>query len=316
VPLLRAEPFTVPADSDFGGTALEVLPQEQPFDAALAGLIDTRFAKTEVREQVTVGGHRGFRLELVATGEGLADRARAHTGTSFAATAAGRSSSRRRHSRARRSATGPVVDHAASTIAFFEPAPVAVSGLPEPVAQTHAAVLAAAEAHDEQALEALIEPSEFRYTFGEDVPGGALAFWRTTKEQTGTDPIDTLARVLKLPYVLSQGLFVWPFAYDKEPGEMSEYELSLLGDLMPEGVTRSATSVGARGSAPTAAGSSSSPGTEKAVGRVVVHETDSLHQRVTAPSARRTGSRAASAPSTSPSTPPSPRGSRSSSSSG
>jgi hypothetical protein len=43
--------------------------------------------------------------------------------------------------------------------------------------------------------------------------------------------------VLKLPYVLSQGIFVWPFAYDKEPGEMSEYELSLLGDLMPEGVT-------------------------------------------------------------------------------
>ena len=69
------------------------------------------------------------------------------------------------------------------------------------------------------------------------MPGGALAFWRTTKEQTGTDPIDTLARVLHLPYVLSQGIFVWPFAYDKEPGEMSEYELSLLGDLMPEGVT-------------------------------------------------------------------------------
>jgi hypothetical protein len=118
---------------------------------------------------------------------------------------------------------------------FFEPAPVAVTGLPEPVAQTHAALLAAAEAHDEQALEGLIEPNEFRYTFGENVPGGALAFWRSTEEQTGTDPIDTLARVLRLPYVLSQGIFVWPFAYDKQPGEMSEYERSLLGDLLPEG---------------------------------------------------------------------------------
>jgi hypothetical protein len=81
----------------------------------------------------------------------------------------------------------------------------------------------------------LIEPDEFRYTFGENVPGGALAFWRSIEEQTGTDPIDTLARVLRLPYVLSQGIFVWPFAYDKEPGEMSEYERSLLGDLLSEG---------------------------------------------------------------------------------
>ena len=37
----------------------------------LAGLIDTRYAKTEARQEVTVGGNRGFRLELVATGEGL-----------------------------------------------------------------------------------------------------------------------------------------------------------------------------------------------------------------------------------------------------
>ena len=67
--------------------------------------------------------------------------------------------------------------------------------------------------------------------------GAGFEVQRVTFTEPGTDPIDTLARVLKLPYVLSQGLFVWPFAYDKEPGEMSEYELSLLGDLMPEGVT-------------------------------------------------------------------------------
>jgi hypothetical protein len=229
------EPFTVPPDSDFGGTALEVLPQEQPFDEALASLIDTRYAKTDVRQQVTVGGHRGFRLELVSTGEGLNSEGtrtygyllrRDSGGAIVIQTTAQPGESLRDRS---------VVDHAASTLVFFEPATVAVSGLPEPVAQTHAALLAAADAHDEQALEALIEENEFRYTFGGDVPGGALAFWRSTKEQTGTDPIDTLARVLRLPYVLSQGIFVWPFAYDKEPGEMSEYERSLLGDLLPEG---------------------------------------------------------------------------------
>jgi hypothetical protein len=231
------EAFTVPPNSDFGGTALEVLPQEQPFDEALASLIDTRYAKTEARQQVTVGGHRGFRLELVSTGEGLNAKdtrtygylLRRDGGGAIVIQTTAQPGQALRHR--------SVVDQAASTIAFFEPAPVAVSGLPEPVAETHAALLAAAEARDEQALEALIEPNEFRYTFGENVPGGALAFWRSTEEQTGTDPIDTLARVLRLPYVLSQGIFVWPFAYDKEPGEMSEYELSLLGDLFPDGST-------------------------------------------------------------------------------
>jgi len=186
---------------------------------------------------VTVGGHRGFRLELVSTGEGLNAKGtrtygyllRRDGGGAIVIQTTAQPGDTIRHRAA--------VDHAATTIAFFEPAPLAVSGLPEPVAQTHAALLAAAEAHDEQALEALIEENEFRYTFGENVSGGPLAFWRSTKEQTGTDPIDTLARVLRLPYVLSQGIFVWPFAYDKEPGEMSEYELSLLGDLFPEGVT-------------------------------------------------------------------------------
>jgi hypothetical protein len=231
------EPFTVPPNSDFGGTALEVLPQEQPFDDALASLIDTRYAKAEVREQVTIGGQRGFRLELVSTGKGLNAKdtrtygyllRRDGGGAIVVQTTAHPGDSIRYRS---------VVDHAASTVAFFEPAPLAVTGLPEPVAQTHAALLAAAEANDEQALEALIEPNEFRYTFGENVPGGALAFWRSTYNESGSDPIDTLARVLRLPYVLSQGIFVWPFAYDKEPGEMSEYELSLLGNLMPRGQT-------------------------------------------------------------------------------
>jgi hypothetical protein len=228
-------PFTVPPNSDFGGTALEVLPQEQPFDEALASLIDTRYAKAEVRQQVTIGGHRGFRLELASTGEGLnAEGTRTYGyllrrdggGAILIQTTAQPGDPLRHRS---------VVDHAASTVAFFEPAPVAVSGLPDPVAETHAALLAAAEAHDEQALEALIDPNEFRYTFGENVPGGPLAYWRSIEEQTGTDPLDPLARVLRLPYVLSQGLFVWPFAYDKEPGEMTEYERSLLGDLLPEG---------------------------------------------------------------------------------
>ena len=117
-----------------------------------------------------------------------------------------------------------VVDHAAQTLRPFGPQAQAVSGLPATVEQTHTALLVAAEAHDEDALRGLIDPQSFRYTFGENVPGGAIEFWRKEKERSGTDPIDALAKVLRLPYVLSQGIYVWPFAYDKEPGEMSEYE--------------------------------------------------------------------------------------------
>ncbi|HET9674905.1 MAG TPA: hypothetical protein VFP31_08825, partial [Gaiellaceae bacterium] len=47
---------------------------QQPFDDVVAGLIDRRFAETEIREQVTIGGKRAFRLQLVSTGEGLEDK--------------------------------------------------------------------------------------------------------------------------------------------------------------------------------------------------------------------------------------------------
>ena len=56
-------------NSDFGGTGMQVDVVQQSFDGALAGLIDRRFAKTVLREQVTISGKRAFRLELVSTGE-------------------------------------------------------------------------------------------------------------------------------------------------------------------------------------------------------------------------------------------------------
>ena len=209
-------------------TALHVDVAQQSFDDVLAGLIDRRFAETELREQVTIGGKRAFRLELVATGEGLADKGtrtygyviRRDSGRPVVVTTSALPGERVRYR--------DVVDHAAQTLRSFAPQAQAVSGLPVAVEQTHTALLAAADAHDEDALRGLIDPLAFRYTFGENVPGGAIEFWRKEKERSGTDPIDALAKVLRLPYVLSQGIYVWPFAYDKEPGEMSEYERNLL----------------------------------------------------------------------------------------
>ena len=201
---------------------------QQPFDDVVAGLIDRRFAETEIREQVTIGGKRAFRLQLVSTGEGLEDKGtttygyviRRAAGPPVLVTTSAPPGDRIRHR--------DVVDRSAQTMRLFAPQAQAVSGLPLPVEQTHTALLAAAEAHDEDALSALIDEKEFRYTFGENVRGGPIAFWRAEKERSGTDPIDALAKVLRLPYVLSQGIYVWPFAYDKGPGEMSEYERDLL----------------------------------------------------------------------------------------
>lgn len=103
-------------------------------------------------------------------------------------------------------------------------------GLPEPVAETHAALLSAAEAGDYEALRPLL-PSEFSYTFGGPFRGGPIAYWRRVEAESGERPIRILARILRMPYTLSRGTYVWPFAYDKQPNELSAYERRLLGDL-------------------------------------------------------------------------------------
>ena len=105
-----------------------------------------------------------------------------------------------------------------------------VDGLPAPVARTHAAVLAAAEAGDYEALRPLLADG-FRYTFGGPVAGGPIAYWRKL-EDAGARPLEALAAVLRLPYTLSRGLYVWPFAYDlARADELTAHERTLLETL-------------------------------------------------------------------------------------
>jgi hypothetical protein len=108
-------------------------------------------------------------------------------------------------------------------------APVAV-GLPEPVAETHAALLAAAESGDYEALRPLI-PDEFSYTFGAPEEDDPIAYWQELEEAGEESPIQILARILELPYTLSGGMYVWPFAFDKTEDELTRHERRLLGDL-------------------------------------------------------------------------------------
>jgi hypothetical protein len=227
------EPFAVPADSDFGGTALEVFPQEVAFDDALASLIDRRFFRTELREQVTIGGRDAFRLELVATGQGLADRGtrsygylfRGDGGPSLLVQTTARPGDRIRHR--------DVVDHAAQTLVLFPPREeedASASGLPEAVEEKRAEILAAAQSGDPEAVAELADPEGFEYTFGGPFPGGPAAFWRQEAE-SGQDPLEALATILQLPYTLASGTYVWPFAYDKTVDTITDYERELLEPL-------------------------------------------------------------------------------------
>jgi hypothetical protein len=104
-------------------------------------------------------------------------------------------------------------------------------GLPPEVAETHAALLAAAESGDYEALRPLIPDDGFSYTFGEPPPGGPIEYWQQVEAESGESPSEILARILRLPYTLSAGRYVWPFAYDKQEDELTDYELELLGDL-------------------------------------------------------------------------------------
>ncbi|MGH3022271.1 MAG: hypothetical protein ACRDNI_01315 [Gaiellaceae bacterium] len=124
------------------------------------------------------------------------------------------------------SETGTVTETVTETQTVAEPV-----GLPPAVAETHAALLEAAESGDYEALRPLLPESGFSYTFGGGAPGGPIEYWQQVEAQTGDRPIEILARILRLPYTLSGGMYIWPFAYDKQEDELTAHERELLGDL-------------------------------------------------------------------------------------
>ena len=105
------------------------------------------------------------------------------------------------------------------------------TGLPAAVEQTRAALLEAAESGDYEALRPFVSDS-FEYTFGSPVEGGPIAYWQRLEEETDERPLESLAAILKMPYVLSRGYYVWPWAYTVESADdLSEHEVDLLAPL-------------------------------------------------------------------------------------
>ena len=108
------------------------------------------------------------------------------------------------------------------------------TGLPAPVAKTRDALLQAAEARDYEALRALVPTTGFEYTFGSPVPGGPIAYWQDLERTTAQRLLDALAKVLRMPYTLSRGLYVWPFAYSVASiDDLTAHERELLAPLGP-----------------------------------------------------------------------------------
>lgn len=110
--------------------------------------------------------------------------------------------------------------------------PAAAAGLPAAVEETRAALIEAAEAGDYDAIEELIPADGFEYTFGGAVEGGPVAYWQDLERTTGERPLETLAAVLKLPYVLARGYYVWPWAYTLSSArDLSPHEQELLASV-------------------------------------------------------------------------------------
>ena len=119
-----------------------------------------------------------------------------------------------------------------ATVTTTEPA--AGSGLPVAVERTRTALLAAAESGDYDELRPLVPETAFEYTFGSPAQGGPIAYWREIERTTGERPLEALAEVLRMPYTLSRGIYVWPFAYDVAAlADLTAHERELLAPLGP-----------------------------------------------------------------------------------
>jgi hypothetical protein len=105
----------------------------------------------------------------------------------------------------------------ACSSAGFSQTPTPQGGLPETVATTRTAIVAAATACDIEALTSLVGES-FTYSFGAGENPGR--FWRRA-EQEGYGDLARIVGVLELPFVIQDStegrIYTWPSAFQETP---------------------------------------------------------------------------------------------------
>lgn len=116
------------------------------------------------------------------------------------------------------------VEQPTETVVPTGPAPQ--KGLPAAADDTRRALIRAAESRDYGALRKLIPKAGFTYTYGA-AGGDPVAYWREL-EDNGGRPFETLAALLQLPYTKAQDIYVWPWAYDLDPAELTRRERETL----------------------------------------------------------------------------------------
>ena len=96
-------------------------------------------------------------------------------------------------------------------------------GLPTAVAETRDAISHAAITNDYEALESLLDPETFSYSFGES--GDPIGYWK--EQEKNEIPVlgDYLPMLLHTPHAKADDIYVWPSAAAKEGSEWTARDL-------------------------------------------------------------------------------------------
>jgi hypothetical protein len=105
--------------------------------------------------------------------------------------------------------------------------------LPGPVAEKKEAIVDAAHALDYDGLEALVDTTNFTYSFGES--GHPARYWRRMEEEAEVPILgDFLPTVLAMPWAKLGPVYVWPSVHAKKPSRWTEQERKALEQLYTE----------------------------------------------------------------------------------
>jgi hypothetical protein len=90
---------------------------------------------------------------------------------------------------------------------------------------TRAAIITAANARDYVALAALIPDSVFTFSYGSG--DSAIDYWKDL-EAAGETPLETMAGLLALRHTRARDIYVWPWAYDRDPANLTSAQKDAL----------------------------------------------------------------------------------------
>ena len=105
---------------------------------------------------------------------------------------------------------------------------LADDGLPTAVAEKREAIYRAAVKHDYDALEGLLDPETFSYSFGGS--GDPIGYWREQEEAEIPLVGDLLPGVLHTRFGKNEDIYVWPSAAAKEASDWTRADLESMRD--------------------------------------------------------------------------------------